>query len=225
MGPYTVLADDVSTIVLDIDGLPERINSDRIRPAPSETDTLPPESQGVTAPSPQDTHSPVKRAWPEGNGTQPDRRRSPRLPDRERMEAPRPPSGPSTAGGEGARVIPTVTDSAGEREWVIGKLIRRARDKEGKYSAFVKWYVYHGKDDAWEPEDVLSPRLVARLAKSQPGDLVDLSRLWLLAEPTGSRVARSRCTATCSLIRGPTSLDHPPTGAIEYTPARGGGTY
>ncbi len=33
VGPYTVLANDVSTIVLDVDGLAERINSNRIRPA------------------------------------------------------------------------------------------------------------------------------------------------------------------------------------------------
>ncbi len=39
-GTYTVLTNDGSTIFLDVDRLPERINSDRIRPAPLEADTF-----------------------------------------------------------------------------------------------------------------------------------------------------------------------------------------
>ncbi len=77
VAPNTVLANYISTIALNVDGLPERINSDRIRPAPSEMDTLLSEGQGVTPPSLQDTESPVERVRPDGDGTLPERRRSP----------------------------------------------------------------------------------------------------------------------------------------------------
>ncbi len=45
VGPHTVLENDGATIVLNVDGLPER-NSGRIRPAPTVTDTIPPKAAG-----------------------------------------------------------------------------------------------------------------------------------------------------------------------------------
>ncbi len=41
VGPSTVLANDGSTIVRDVDGLPQSVNADRIRLAPSEMNDLP----------------------------------------------------------------------------------------------------------------------------------------------------------------------------------------
>ncbi len=41
VGPYPVLANDGATIVLDIDSIAARINSDRVRRAPSRPDVLP----------------------------------------------------------------------------------------------------------------------------------------------------------------------------------------
>ncbi len=61
-----------------------------------------------------------------------------------------------------------------KHDLVIGKLIRRRRDKDGRYWACVKWYGYPAMDVTWETEDALPCRLLARLAKSRSGDLVDL---------------------------------------------------
>ncbi len=49
--PYTVLQNDGATIVLDVDGVPERINSDRIRSAPCGEYVLPSETPVEECPS------------------------------------------------------------------------------------------------------------------------------------------------------------------------------
>ncbi len=122
----------------------------------------------------EDIEPHLERVQPEGDWTPPYRRRSPRLAAREVTQSPRTSSGPAKSAEERARVTATVPDSASEREWVIDKRIRRGRDKEEKYWAFAKWYGYPAKHGTWKTKDALPPRLVARLAKSRPGYLVDL---------------------------------------------------
>ncbi len=80
-GPYTVLANDGPTILRVIDGLPKRINLDRIRPAPAGSDALPASRQEVAAPWRQNATHPIGTD-PAEEGTQehrPPRRRSVRI--------------------------------------------------------------------------------------------------------------------------------------------------
>ncbi len=170
IGPYTVLANDGATVVLDVDGLPERINSDRVRPAPSGMDTLPSEGRREDLPTVSESEMERSTETPQEHGESelaaPIPRRSERL--RRRVYS-LTPSDALPGGGANS-----VGDPSPEQEWVIDKLLKRGIDKDGQHWAFVKWFGYPATEGTWEPESSLPPRLVSRLARTHKGSPVEL---------------------------------------------------
>jgi len=188
-GPYTVVHNFGHSLDIEIDGIPERVSSDRVRPAPKPTavdDAVPPLSRKESAPSEK---GPARSGLNNVTSTSP----QPLSQDNGQarsMASSLPTDTPShvrmntqDAGrrepSADASPVPTDTPShvrmntqdAGRQgkaeedhpEWVIDKLMTEGIDPlTGERYFKVRWYNFGPEADTWEPEADLPAPLVAR---------------------------------------------------------------
>jgi len=155
MGPYVVIANNGYTFDIDVDGIPERVSSDRIRPAPPSTVVQQPaeaeDSKAADAGSDEITpKEPLKSTTEVGTARKPQDQTAEAIPTK----------APESSGK------PTSED-----EYVIDKICEEAEDDDGQPIFRIRWYNFGPKDDTWESEDQIPAPLVAAFRKTKKRQL------------------------------------------------------
>ena len=144
IGPFSVVENHGNTIVINVEGVPERINADRIVPSPALERIEVPRSDDHSSGKPKE---PLEKELPRLF------RRSPRLANHASAEAPQSHQVPT----------PSAEDSP---EFVIDHLVSRGIDSRGRPWSLVHWYGWPPEENTWEPEGNIPPAIVARFKRT-----------------------------------------------------------
>jgi len=193
LGPYVVISNNGHTFDIDVEGIPERVSSDRVRPAPSssivqaEADNeteVSAESDPRSGTTPEGEKTVTKVTAQDGKSTTPERvegleTRTPPALERvvESSAGPsQPPTEVAASGEPPARRTRSQTslvkpgssvDKAKTSEYVIDRICEEDQDEDGSPLFRVRWYNFGPQDDTWEPEDMLPKPLVAAFRRTK----------------------------------------------------------
>jgi len=185
MGPYTVISNQGHTFDILVDGIPERISSDRVRPAPGHGPVQPGsdgeeegrETANARSRLPRRPRANEVQTEPGSEALLPADRAVP--PSGNTVSDPRNPQGstpapivredyPRVTQDASELVSPTPVDGDSEehsKEYTIDDLIEEWVDDDGVSYFRVRWLGYAPEEDTWEPEANLPPAIVARHRK------------------------------------------------------------
>ncbi len=154
MCPFVVIANHGHTLDIEVNGIPECIASDRVRPAPRRV-----EPQKSDVPDTESVRDEIEKPAGRTNSSS-------------RLPVSRLPSTPKTAQDKPVSSVKPIENSTAPKtpeEFVIEKLEKLGEDRCGKKDVFVKWYQFAKEENTWEPIDdsnIPAP-LLARFLKSR----------------------------------------------------------